>query len=265
MPPQLLQVKALQKSYSSHKGWFKSQVTQAVKSVSFELNRGETLAVVGETGSGKSTLAHLLAGEKELDSGQILLHGQDLAEVDMQQRSIGIRLIPQKPSLSLNPRLRVGNQIMAPLLQYTMLNEKAGRKKMYATLKDVGLLEEHADHYPNMLSSSQRLRVALARALIVDPEVLVFDQTLSAVDITMRAQLLNLLRELQDSRGMAYIIIGHQLSMLRHLADEVLVMYQGQVIEQISADMLFTFDSPKHNYTRRLMQAYKELTQGWTS
>lgn len=265
MQTPLLQVKAIRKSYSFHKGWFKSQVIQAVKSVSFELNRGQTLAVVGETGSGKSTLAHLLAGEKELDSGEILLHGQDLAEVDMQQRSMGIRLIPQKPSLSLNPRQRLGRQIMAPLQQYGMLDGKASRQKMLATLKDVGLLEEHADYYPNMLSSSQRLRVALARALIVDPEVLVFDQTLSAVDITMRAQLLDLLKELQDSRGMAYIIIGHQISMLRHLADEVLVMQHGRVIEQIRADMLFTFDSPKHAYTRRLMQSYKELTQGWLS
>lgn len=265
MHTSLLQVKAIRKSYSFHKGWFKSQKVDAIKSVSFELEKGQTLAVVGETGSGKSTLAHLLSGQKEPDSGQILLHGQNLAEVDMQQRSKGIRLIPQKPSESLNPRCRIGDQIMAPLLQYNLLSPKAARQKMLLTLKDVGLLEEHADYYPNMLSSSQRLRIALARALIVDPEVLVFDQTLSAVDITMRAQLLNLLSKLQESRGMAYIIIGHQISMLRHLADEVLVMQQGSVIEQISTDMLFTFDAPQHAHTQRLMQAYKELTQGWQS
>lgn len=258
----LLQVKAIRKSYVSNNGWFRNSVIEAVKSVSFELEKGQTLGVVGETGSGKSTLAHLLAGEKEIDSGAILFHGQDLAEVENKQRAMAIRLIPQKPSLSLNPRTRVGEQIIAPLLQYNILDHQQGRQKMLSTLRDIGLLEEHADYYPNMLSSSQRLRVALARALIVDPEVLVFDQTLSAVDITMRAQLLTLLSRLQESRGMAYVVIGHQISMLRHLADHVMVMQHGNVIEQLQADMLFTFDSPKHSYTRRLMQAYQELTQG---
>ena len=265
MQTPLLQAKGISKKYASHKGWFEREVIHAVKSVSFELNRGQTIAVVGETGSGKSTLAQLLSGDKVPDEGDILLHGQSLAQADLQQRSMDIRLIPQRPSESLNPRLRVGIQLMAPLVQNRVLSEPLRKEKMLATLKDVGLLVEHADYYPYMLSSNQRLRIALARALIVDPEVLVLDQTLSAIDVTMRAQLINLLSELQQSRGMAYVIIGHQLSMIRHLADEVLVMQQGEVIEQISAETLFTFEAPQHNYTRRLLQAFKELTLGWSS
>ena len=258
----LLQVKEIQKTYVNQNGWLRREIIQALKPSSFELEQGKTLAVVGETGSGKSTLAHLLAGGKMPDQGEILWRGQNIYDLPPNQRAKVIRLIPQKPSQSLNPRVRVGDQIIAPLLHYGMCDEiKAGRK-MLKTLRDVGLLEERADYYPNMLSNSQRLKVALARALIVDPEILVFDQTLTSVEITMRAQLLNLLNKLKRSRGMSYVVIGHQISMLRHLADDVLVMQEGQILEKISASQLFTFDTPKHAYTTRLMEAYKELTQG---
>ncbi|MCM2680037.1 ATP-binding cassette domain-containing protein [Echinimonas agarilytica] len=260
MQTPLLQVKHISKTYKLNKGWFKRESVEAVKGVSFELNRAHTVAVVGEAGSGKSTLAHLLAGELELTSGEILLHGQNLATTERQQRCMDIRLIPQKPSQSLNPRQRVGDQVIAPLTMYRTLSQELRQQKLISTLRDVGLLTEHAEYYPNMLSSSQRLRVALARALIVDPEVLVFDQTLSAMDVTMRAQLVNLLSSLQQSRGMAYIIIGHQLSMIRHLASEVLVMQHGEVIERTTVATLFS--EPQTDYTQRLMHAYKELTQG---
>ncbi|MBD1390316.1 ATP-binding cassette domain-containing protein [Neiella sp. HB171785] len=263
MQTPLLQVKHISKTYHNSKGWFRHETVEAIKSVSFDLKRAHTLAVIGEAGSGKSTLARILAGEMSPSSGDILLHGQNLNDTNQRQRCMDIRMIPQRPSLSLNPRLRVGMQILAPLVQHRSLTPSLRQQKLYATMRDVGLLEEHADYYPNMLSASQRLRVTLARAMIVDPEVLVFDQTLSAMDITMRAQLINLLTMLQQSRGMAYIMIGHQLSMIRHLADDVMVMQQGEVIEFRPTDEIF--ESPASEYTQRLIYAYNELVQGPSS
>lgn len=258
MPTPLLQVRHISKTYTNPKGWFRREHVQAIKSLSFDLHRAHTLAVIGEAGSGKSTLAHLLAGELEPSSGDILLHGQNLNDTNKRQRCMDIRMIPQMPSLSLNPRLRIGDQILAPLVQHRSITTSLRKQKLYATMRDVGLLEEHANYYPSMLSASQRLRVTLARAMIVDPEVLVFDQTLSAMDITMRAQLINLLTQLQQSRGMAYVMIGHQLSMIRHLADHVMVMQHGEVIEFNHTDTLF--QAPESDYTKRMVYAYNELT-----
>ncbi|MBW8190378.1 ATP-binding cassette domain-containing protein [Neiella marina] len=260
MQTPLLQVKHISKTYMNPKGWFRREHVRAIKSLSFELKRAHTLAVIGEAGSGKSTLAHLLAGEMEPSSGDILLHGQSLNDTNKRQRCMDIRLIPQMPSLSLNPRQRVSTQILAPLVQHRSITHALRQQKLYGTMRDVGLLEEHANYYPNMLSASQRLRVTLARAMIVDPEVLVFDQTLSAMDITMRAQLINLLTKLQQSRGMAYVMIGHQLSMIRHLADHVMVMQHGEVIEFDQTNNVFK--APASDYTKRMVYAYNELTQG---
>ena len=258
----LLQVRHISKHYENSRGWLKKEVVHALKMVSFELHQATTIAVVGENGSGKSTLAHLLVGEIPPSSGEIILNGEDITTCNQIKRCMDIRLIPQNPSAALNPRQRVGKQILAPLSQYSALSEALRLQKLFSTMKDVGLLEEHADYYPNMLSASQRLRVTLARAMIVDPQILVFDQTLSAMDVTMRAQLVNLLTKLQQSRGVAYVMIAHQLSLLRHLADEVIVMQEGQVVEQAPTQRIF--ESPSKDYTKRLMYAYKELTEGST-
>lgn len=252
----LIEVRSLVKNYYRKSGWKRICVT-ALDDISFSLHRGQTLALVGEAGSGKSTIARLLTGVEHPTSGSILLEGIPVGETLEASQRAEIRLIQQSPSTILNPRRRIGKQLEEPLRHFTLLDPLARQQKVLETLLDVGLLREHADFYPPMLSSSQKQRVALAKALICDPKVIVIDETLSSVDPTVRAQLINLLVKLQRRRKLAYLLISHNLSVVKHMANEVMVIHNGKLMEQQPTQALFS--APIKEYTRKLVSAHDAL------
>jgi len=236
----LLCVKGLGKTYVNPTGFFKRQHVVAVKDVSFTLNSGETLAIVGETGSGKSTLARLLAGVIPPTTGALHINGcrLDKHNTDLSCRSI--RMIFQDPDTSLNPRTSVGQILDAPLQLNTNMTAEERSSKIASTLRLVGLLPEYATFYPPMLSSGQKQRIALARALILNPKIIIADDTLSTLDISLRSQMINLMLELQKTIGISYIIVTHNMGLVKHISDKLIVMHQGRCIEQGKTEKLFS-------------------------
>ena len=254
----VLEARGLRRNYPVSRGWLKGQATvQALAGVSFSVQAGRTLAVVGESGCGKSTLARLLTMIESPTEGELLIDGKDVAHADAAlKRDLRrqIQIVFQNPYGSLNPRQTVGDALMEPLLVNGLGGSKPDREaQARAMLRQVGLREEHFDRYPHMFSGGQRQRVAIARALMLKPRVLVLDEPVSALDVSIRAQVLNLLDDLQQALGVAYIFISHDLGVVRHVADEVMVMYLGRCVEQGPRDVVF--DTPKHPYTRALLSA----------
>lgn len=260
MATKLLEAHQIYKQFTKSENWFRRKKVTAVEHLDFAIEEAKTVAVVGETGSGKSTLVKMLVGALEPDQGHFLLKGKPLVESGPDNRYRRIRLIQENPEASFNPRQKIGAQLEAPLKLNTPLAAKARRTKVYSTLKVVGLQPEYAEYYPSMLSGSQILRVALARALILDPWLIVFDETLSGMDVTLRAQMVNLLIKLQQLKGISYVIVAHNLSLIRFLADDVMVMHNGELIEWNTTEALFA--NPEHKYTERLVFAHSVLTQG---
>lgn len=251
----------LSRFYTVKQGWFQSPgLVRALNDVSFSLDAGETLAVVGESGSGKSTLARLLVGLEPPTSGEI--HFQDHVITDKQSAKAAglsqhVRMIFQNPYASLNPRWRVYETLEEPLILNTNLSSKARREKIERMLKTVGLDKSHANRYPHMFSGGQRQRVAIARSLMLDPKVIVADEAVSALDVSIQAQILNLLSDLKNELGLAFVFISHDLSVVRHVADRMLVMYFGRTVEYGSAETIFK--NPKHPYTEFLLSATPRL------
>jgi len=225
--------------------------------VGFDLYEGQTLAVVGESGCGKSTLARLLTTIEEPTSGQLSIDGIDMGST--QNKSITkqlrqtVQMVFQDPFGSLNPRQKVGDILQEPLLINTSLRSTERKQKALEMMSLVGLRDEHFQRYPHMFSGGQRQRIAIARALILKPKVVVLDEPVSALDVSIQAQVINLLVELQNELGLAYVFISHDLSIVRHIADEVLVMYLGKPVEQGPSDVIF--NDPKHPYTQALLSA----------
>jgi len=249
----LLEVEQLSKSYFKPQGLFGRKKIQALQNISFSLQSGKTLAIVGETGSGKSTLAKLLVGIEKPDSGQIRLAGQEIQISDYKKYNHVIRFIFQDASQSLNPLQKVG-QMLEDVLRFSTILDPAQRQiKIRQTLRQLGLLDEHAEYYPHMFSGGQLQRVALARALILDPKLLILDQALSALDPSLRAQIVNLLLYLQQQNGLAYLLITNNLQLVRHLSDDMLVLAQGVTTDYgVTADI---FRNPQHDYTRKLLSS----------
>lgn len=249
----LLEVEQLSKSYFKPQGLFGRKKIQALQNISFSLQSGKTLAIVGETGSGKSTLAKLLVGIEKPDSGQIRLAGQEIQISDYKKYNHVIRFIFQDASQSLNPLQKVG-QMLEDVLRFSTILDPAQRQiKIRQTLRQLGLLDEHAEYYPHMFSGGQLQRVALARALILDPKLLILDQALSALDPSLRAQIVNLLLYLQQQNGLAYLLITNNLQLVRHLSDDMLVLAQGVTTDYgATADI---FRNPQHDYTRKLLSS----------
>ncbi|WP_077752257.1 ATP-binding cassette domain-containing protein [Shewanella psychrophila] len=255
MKTTLLQVSNLSKRfYAGYKG-FKREYSQALSPVSFELNTGETLAIVGAAGSGKSTLARILVGAEVRSSGEIYFEGEALEKRNLKQRCKLIRMIFQDPNTSLNPKLTIGDLLDEPLKFNTNLNAKERREQVVDKLRKVGLLPEHADFYPHMISEGMKQRVAVARALMLDPKIIIADEALTALDLSVRSQILNLLLKLQKEMGLSYIFVSHNLSIIRHFSDKVMVLHHGKMVEKATTEDLF--NAPKHEYTQRLIQ---ELT-----
>lgn len=250
---QLLAVEQLCKSYYKQQGLFKRKKIQALTDISFTLESGKTLAIVGENGSGKSTLAKLLVGIERPDSGQIRLAGKPVAISNYKKYNHVIRFIFQDASQSLNPLQKVGQMLEDVLRFSTILDTNQRKIKIRQTLRQLGLLDEHAEFYPHMFSGGQLQRVALARALILDPKLLILDQALSALDPSLRAQIVNLLLELQQKNGLAYLLITNNLQLVQHISDDMLVLAQGETMDY--GPTAEVFRAPQHDYTRKLLNS----------
>ncbi len=252
-----LEARGLVRDYSASRGAFRAPATlKALAGVSFSLQAGRTLAVVGELGSGKSTLARLLTLIEKPTAGALLIDGEDVAHADAARRRRlrrEIQMVFQNPFGSLNPRQTIGKALEEPLLVNTRMRAPERKAAALAIMEKVGLRPEYYHRYPHMFSGGQRQRIAIARALVLRPKILVLDEPVSALDVSIRAQVLNLLAGLQEEFGLAYVFVSHDLSVVRHIADDVLVIYLGHAVEMGSRDAIFT--SPRHPYTRALLSA----------
>jgi dipeptide transport system ATP-binding protein len=253
----VLEGRNLTRDYSARRGMFSPPATvKALAGVSFDLEAGKTLAVVGESGSGKSTLARLVTMIEEPTAGTLRIDGVDIvgssAHARRQLRS-RVQIVFQNPYGSLNPRQTIGAALEEPLLVNTDLGAAERRKAARDMMARVGLRPEFVDRYPHMFSGGQRQRIAIARALMLRPKILVLDEPVSALDVSIRAQVLNLLAELQQEFGLAYLFISHDLSVVKHIADRVMVIYLGHAVEVGTNEAIFS--APQHPYTRALLSA----------
>jgi len=254
----VLQVKALRKVFQSGSFLFgASKENIAVNKLSFELHAGETLAIVGESGSGKSTTARLAMRLLELDAGDVLWNGTSVVSLQgkaLREQRKTIQMVFQDPFASLNPKMKIVDTVGEGLrVHFPQLNAKQRREKVSETLKLCGLGEEALDRYPHQFSGGQRQRVGIARALIVEPDILVLDEPVSALDVSVQAQILNLLKQLQAEKKIAYLFISHDLSVVQHIANKVMVMFAGHVVEEGNIEDVF--NHPKHPYTKSLLDA----------
>nr|WP_295463730.1 dipeptide ABC transporter ATP-binding protein [Mesorhizobium sp.] len=233
-----------------------ARVVHAVKGVSFKVEKGKTLAIVGESGCGKSTLARIITMIDAATAGELFIDGQ---KVDIAKDGITpelrrkVQIVFQNPYGSLNPRQKIGDVLGEPLLINTGASAGERRERAMQMLIKVGLGPEHFNRYPHMFSGGQRQRIAIARALMLNPSLLVLDEPVSALDLSVQAQVLNLLADLQDEFQLTYVFISHDLSVVRYIADDVMVMYFGEAVEYGSRDEVFA--DPKHSYTRTLLAA----------
>ena len=260
--PVVLQVRALSKSFWHRQGLFGRREFKAVRDLSFSLRRGHTLGVVGESGSGKTTMGLTLLRLHEPTSGEVFFDGRDLlrlADAERQAMRRRIQIVFQNPYASLNPRFTIGQTLIEPMIIHGIGANRAEREqRALDLLGKVGLDDSAFGKYPHEFSGGQRQRVAIARCLTLNPEVLVLDEAVSALDVSVQAQVLNLLRDLQDDFGLAYVFISHDLGVVRFMADEVLVMKDGAVVERADAAQLLA--APTQDYTRRLLAA---VPRGW--
>ena len=253
----ILDVRDLKKSFYSRKGLFGKEEFQAVKGVSFQLAKGKTLGLVGESGSGKTTIGLLLMRLQAATGGKALFEGQDIlamSEKEFARYQRKIQIIFQNPYASLNPRFTVGQILMEPMQVHGIGANDAERKQMALELLErVSLPAQAFYRYPHEFSGGQRQRIAIARCLTLKPEVLICDESVSALDVSVQAQVLNLLQDLQDEFGLSYIFISHDLSVVKYISDQIMVMNHGDVVEIANSDDLY--QSPQHEYTKRLLSA----------
>ena len=256
--PPILEIINIEKEYISKSGWFtKPKSFKAVNNVSFKLYEGETLGLVGESGCGKSTLGNAILQLNKATSGQILYKGIDITKLTKQEtRKLrkDIQIIFQDPYSSLNPRIPVGEAIMEPMIVHKLYNSNTERKeKVIDILNRVGLSEDYFNRYPHEFSGGQRQRIGIARTIALQPKLIVCDESVSALDISVQAQVLNLLNELKETFGFTYIFISHDLAVVKYMSDQLLVMNKGKIEELDDADIIYK--SPKKEYTKKLIHA----------
>ncbi|MFA7433686.1 MAG: ABC transporter ATP-binding protein [Gemmobacter sp.] len=267
MAEALLQIEGLCRYFDVSKPWLnrvlereERQFLTAVKDVNFEIRRGETFALVGESGSGKSTIAKMVVGLLAASEGRILFDGQEMSGTSgaaMRTLRRRFQMIFQDPFASLNPRWRVGDIIAEPIHTFGLLKGAAIRTRVGELLDTVGLSAADAEKFPHEFSGGQRQRIAIARALSSNPEFIVCDEPTSALDVSVQAQILNLMRDLQDEMGLTYLFISHDLSVVRHMANRIGVLYLGRLVEVAEGKTLFR--APEHPYTRMLLDAVPDL------
>jgi len=257
----LLSVNGLKMYFPIFKGLLRRQVgtVKAVDDVSFDIYEGETLGLVGESGCGKSTAGRAILRLYQVTDGSIALDGCELA--DMEGRALvamrpQMQMIFQDPQASLNPRMTVGSIIAEPLDEHTKLSKREKLDRVHELMDAVGLARKFADRYPHEFSGGQRQRIGIARALALNPRFIVCDEPIAALDVSIQAQVVNLLEDLQEKLGLTYLFISHDLSMVRHLATRVAVMYLGKIVELAPRDAIY--NTPKHPYTQALLSAVPE-------
>jgi len=254
----LLEAKGLYKTYTQTSGFFvkKQRIIKALNNVSLSIKKGETLAIVGESGSGKSTLARCLLQLLSLDQGELFFKGKNLNSLDVEGKKYlkrHIQMVFQDPYASLNPRMKISEILEEGLLIHDLGDKFSRDKKMRDMIKKVGLEVSDLNKYPHQFSGGQRQRIGIARALIVEPELVICDEPVSALDVSIQAQILLLLKELQKELGLSYLFISHDLRVVRHMADSIAVMHQGKIVEQGSIKGIY--EKPKAHYTRELLNA----------
>ncbi|MGB2740610.1 MAG: ATP-binding cassette domain-containing protein [Cognaticolwellia sp.] len=251
----LLEVVDLSKTYKDKNYWFNRRCVTALDPLSFNIMAHKTLAIVGETGSGKSTVAKLLVGAELPTTGNIRLNDQTLEPGNFKQRCQHIRMIFQDSGTTLNPSLTIEQLLDEPLLLNTSLDESERYQLIRETLQKVGLLAEHMSFYPHMFSGGQKQRISLARAIILKPQVIILDEALASLDPSLRSQMINLLLDLQQQMGLAFILISHNLGIVRHFSDDMMVLCQGRVVEfGKTAEIL---KKPQHKYTKKLIMSQR--------
>lgn len=254
----ILQANNLVKTYTQRSGRFGLGSTQikALDDVTIALKAGSTLAVVGESGSGKSTLARCLLQLQPFESGEVLFEGQDLTKLSsdaLRATRKYLQMIFQDPFASLNPRMKIGEIVGEGLLIHGLGNKAEQQKKVLQMLARVGLSSDDMQKYPHQFSGGQRQRIGIARALVLEPKVVVCDEPVSALDVSVQAQILLLLKELQKEMGLSYIFISHDLRVVRHIADEIVVMNHGKIVEQGAVTDIY--NAPQEAYTKQLLNA----------
>jgi len=257
-PQTLVSVDNLKMHFPIYKGLFRRKVgdVKAVDDVSFAIKRGETLGLVGESGCGKSTTGRAVLRLYELTDGVISFEGEDIATLsssELRERRPRMQMIFQDPQACLNPRMTVGAIIAEPLIEHTKMNSDERNERVRELLNSVGMNPDFVNRYPHEFSGGQRQRIGIARALALDPDFIVCDEPIAALDVSIQAQVVNLLEDLQKKRGLTYLFISHDLSMVRHIADRVAVMYLGKIMELSTRKALFA--DPKHPYTQALLSA----------
>ncbi|MHB1397513.1 MAG: ABC transporter ATP-binding protein [Trichloromonadaceae bacterium] len=254
----LLEIRNLSKSFGVAPGPLggKRQSLRAVDDICLTLYRGETLGLVGESGCGKSTTGKLIMRLLDADAGEVLFQGEDLLRLSQRQlrpHRRQLQMIFQDPYASLNPRLRVGDIVGEPLQVHKLCPPAEMREEVLRLLRTVGLTEEHIDRYPHEFSGGQRQRIGIARALAVRPSLIIADEPVSALDLSIQAQVVNLLQDIQQEFGLTYLFIAHNLSVIEHISDRVAVMYLGRIVELAAAEALYR--APRHPYTEALLNA----------
>nr|WP_263327581.1 oligopeptide/dipeptide ABC transporter ATP-binding protein [Neobacillus sp. Marseille-Q6967] len=253
MMEKLLEVRQLKKHFDLGK----KQILKAVDGISFHINKGETFGIVGESGCGKSTAGRTIIGLYDRTEGEVIFNGKNIHTLKQKEKHEfhrQMQMIFQDPYASLNPRSTVKEIISEPMEIHGLYQNKQERlERIYQLLEDVGLNRDHANRYPHEFSGGQRQRIGIARALALDPEFIIADEPISALDVSVQAQVVNLLKRLQDEKGLTYLFIAHDLSMVKQISDRIGVMYLGQMVELTESNALY--QNPLHPYTQALLSA----------